>query len=88
MASAVAKRRHFSELRSALPILIAIGLKESPETSELEEFQLGLPAIGLGRRATDSQETTAEMLKRQMYGRAGIELLRARLLPKPAFSYP
>jgi hypothetical protein len=24
------------------------------------------------------------MLKRQMYGRAGIELLRARLLPEPA----
>jgi transposase len=27
-----------------------------------------------------------KMLKRQMYGRAGIELLRARLLPEPAFS--
>ena len=25
-----------------------------------------------------------KMLKRQMYGRAGIELLRARLLPEPA----
>jgi transposase len=26
-----------------------------------------------------------KMLKRQMYGRAGVELLRARLLPEPAF---
>ena len=26
-----------------------------------------------------------KMLKRQMYGRAGIELLRARLRPEPAF---
>lgn len=25
------------------------------------------------------------MLKRQMYGRAGVELLRARLLPEPVF---
>ena len=29
-----------------------------------------------------------KMLKRQMYGRAGVELLRARLLPEPAFSDP
>ena len=29
-----------------------------------------------------------KMLKRQLYGRAGIELLRARLLPEPAFSEP
>ena len=29
-----------------------------------------------------------KMLKRQMYGRAGIELLRARLLPEPEFSDP
>ena len=27
-----------------------------------------------------------KMLKRQMYGRAGVELLRARLLPEPVFS--
>src|SRR5689334_17467307 len=26
-----------------------------------------------------------KMLKRQMYGRAGVELLRARLRPEPAF---
>jgi transposase len=29
-----------------------------------------------------------KILKRQMYGRAGIELLRARLLPEPEFSDP
>ena len=29
-----------------------------------------------------------KMLKRQMYGRAGIELLRARLLPEPALMDP
>jgi transposase len=29
-----------------------------------------------------------KMLKRQMYGRAGIELLRARLLPEPALTNP
>ena len=29
-----------------------------------------------------------KMLKRQMYGRAGIKLLRARLLPEPASSDP
>jgi hypothetical protein len=29
-----------------------------------------------------------KILKRQMYGHAGIELLRARLLPEPEFSDP
>jgi transposase len=32
--------------------------------------------------------TRLKMLKRQMYGRAGIELLRARLLPEPALRDP
>ena len=32
--------------------------------------------------------TRLKMLKRQMYGRASIELLRARLLPEPEFSDP
>jgi hypothetical protein len=36
----------------------------------------------------EGQLNRLKMLKRQMYGRAGIELLRARLLPEPAFSYP
>jgi len=39
MAYAVGKKRYFVELRSALPILIAIGLKQRPETSEIEEFR-------------------------------------------------
>jgi hypothetical protein len=37
IAYAGAKKRYFAELRCALPILIAIGLKERPETSEVEE---------------------------------------------------
>jgi hypothetical protein len=36
----------------------------------------------------EGQLNRLKMLKRQMYGRAGIELLRARLLPEPAFSAP
>jgi len=32
----------------------------------------------------EGQLNRLKMLKRQMYGRAGIELLRARLLPEPA----
>jgi transposase len=36
----------------------------------------------------EGQLNRVKMLKRQMYGRAGIELLRARLLPEPAFSDP
>src|ERR1700680_4583574 len=34
----------------------------------------------------EGQLNRLKMLKRQMYGRAGIELLRARVLPEPAFS--
>ena len=40
------------------------------------------------RRPVEGQLNRLKMLKRQMYGRAGIELLRARLLPEPAFSGP
>ena len=36
----------------------------------------------------EGQLNRLKMLKRQMYGRAGVELLRARLLPEPAFSDP
>jgi transposase len=32
----------------------------------------------------EGQLNRLKMLKRQMYGRAGIELLRARLIPEPA----
>jgi len=38
--------------------------------------------------SVEGQLNRLKMLKRQMYGRAGIELLRARLLPEPAFSGP
>ena len=36
----------------------------------------------------EGQLNRLKMLKRQMYGLAGIELLRARLLPEPEFSDP
>jgi hypothetical protein len=39
MAYAAAKKRYLSEFRSAMPILIAIGLKQRPETAEIEEFR-------------------------------------------------
>ena len=69
MAYAAAKKRYFSELRRAMPILIAIGLKQRPETSEVEEF-------GSAFRLLDEEEeqriarTTAEMLKRFDNGQA------------------
>jgi transposase len=49
-----------------------------------------MPAELTSRQAgpVEGQLNRLKMLKRQMYGRAGIELLRARLLPEPAFSYP
>jgi hypothetical protein len=37
------------------------------------------------QRAGEGQLNRLKMLKRQMYGRAGIELLRARLLPEPVY---
>jgi len=36
----------------------------------------------------EGQLNRLKMLKRQMYGRAGIELLRARVLPEPSFRSP
>jgi hypothetical protein len=39
LAYAVGKKRYFAELRSALPILIAIGLKERPETAEVGDVR-------------------------------------------------
>ena len=36
----------------------------------------------------EGQLNRLKMLKRQMYGRAGIELLRARLLPESALRDP
>jgi transposase len=36
----------------------------------------------------EGQLNRLKILKRQMYGRAGIELLRARLLPEPTLRGP
>jgi hypothetical protein len=60
-------------------------------------FETGPKRSGSGRKQTVEERAGGrthkptqklKMLKRQMYGRAGIELLRARLLPEPAFSGP
>lgn len=40
------------------------------------------------RAAVEGHINRLKILKRQMYGRAGIELLRARLLLEPEFSDP
>jgi hypothetical protein len=56
LAYAVAKKRCFSELHSALPILIAIGLKQRPETSEIKEFRSAFRLIGLGRRGVTTRK--------------------------------
>jgi hypothetical protein len=58
------------------------------------DFETGPKRSGIGgertveQRAGRGQLNRLKMLKRQMYGRAGIELLRACLLPEPAFSDP
>jgi hypothetical protein len=62
LAYAVAKKRYFSELRSALPILIAIGLKEKPETSEVEEYRSAFRLLDW-EEERGIAKTTAEMLK-------------------------
>ena len=38
IAYAAAKERYFSEFRVAMPILIAIGLKQRPETGQAKKF--------------------------------------------------
>ena len=62
LAYAVGKKRYFAELRSALPILIAIGLKQRPETSEIEEFRSAF-------RLLDWEE------ERRIAKRAGVRIL-------------
>jgi hypothetical protein len=81
IAYAAAKKRYFSELRSAVPILIAIGLKERPETSEVEEFRSAFRLLNW----EDEQriaKATVEMLKRfgndQAVGAAEKELNEAQ----------
>jgi hypothetical protein len=63
LAYAVDKKRYFSELRSALPILIAIGLKEKSETSEVEEFRSAFRLLDWEEERRIAK-TTAVMLKR------------------------
>ena len=62
LAYAVAKKRYFSELRSALPILIAIGLKERPETAEVEEFRSAFRLLDWEEERRIAK-ATAEILK-------------------------
>ena len=62
LAYAVGKKRYFAELRSALPILIAIGLKQRPKTSEIEEFRSAFRLLDWEEERR-IEKTTAEMLK-------------------------
>jgi hypothetical protein len=63
IAYAAAKKRFIAELRSVMPILIAIGLKQRPENAEVEEFRSIFQTFG-----DDDQERldkeTLEILKR------------------------
>lgn len=63
IAYAGAKKRYFAELRCALPILIAIGLKERPETWEAEEFHSAFRLLDWEEERRIAK-TTAEILKR------------------------
>ena len=63
IAYAAAKKRYFSELRSSVPILIAIGLKERPETLEVEKFRSAFRLLDWEEERRIAK-TTAEMLKR------------------------
>ena|SRR5271165_5012121 len=52
-----------SEFRSGMPILIAIGLKQRPETAEVEEFRSALRVLD-GEEEQRVAKATAEVLKR------------------------
>jgi hypothetical protein len=60
---AAAKERYYSELRSAMPILMAIGLKQGARTSELEEFRSVFRQFDSDDEQTVAK-ATAEMLQR------------------------
>ena len=62
MAYAAAKKRYLSEFRSAMPILIAIGLKQRPETAEIEEFRSAFRVLD-GEEEQRVAKATVEMLK-------------------------
>jgi hypothetical protein len=63
MAYAAAKKRYLAEFRTAMPILIAIGLKRRPETAEIEEFRSAFRVLD-GEEEQWVAKATAEMLKR------------------------
>lgn len=62
IAYAAAKERYFSEFRAAMPILIAIGLKQRPETGEIEEFRSAFRLLD-GEEEQRVAKATVEMLK-------------------------
>jgi Ca2+-binding EF-hand superfamily protein len=63
MAYAAKKKRYLAEFRSAMPLLIAIGLKQRPETSEVEEFRSAFRLFD-GEEEQRIVRTPVEMLKR------------------------
>ena len=63
MAYAAAKKRYLSEFRSAMPILIAIGLKQRPETAEVEKLRSAFCLLDAEEEQRVAK-ATVEMLKR------------------------
>ena len=68
-AYASAKERFYSEFRSAMPLLIAIGLKQRESTAEIEEFRSVLRQFGPDEEQQIAK-STLEMLKQFDYDRA------------------
>jgi hypothetical protein len=65
------------------------GISAKTPGSFQSHLNRGLPGSAVYDLSTVRQQINRlKMLKRQMYGRAGIELLRARLLLEPEFSDP
>ena len=63
MAYATAKKRYATELRTVMPIIIAIGLKQRPEDAEVEEFRSVFQQFGDDDEERVAKATLA-MLKR------------------------
>lgn len=63
IAYAAAKKRYIAELRSVMPILIAIGLKQRLENAEVEEFRSIFQTFSDDDKERVDKETL-EMLKR------------------------
>jgi hypothetical protein len=62
IAYAAAKKRYIAELRSVMPILIAIGLKQRPKDAEVEEFRSVFQEFGDDEEQRVAK-ATLEMLK-------------------------